>query len=405
MSRERSRANVGLEERVEEIARHVRASAAASASGDATPSEAPAPFWRSRRKSKSLLALAADAKRARAASGGRGGLPPDERPWIRGAFRSEPPGSPVRGFAASLVVHGAVGALAFSSASLGLGSAHMLTRAAAFSAVVVELPRIEPEKRAPAPVVAPPSSKREPAPALGDIAEPVPKGRRERKGKDSVDDGRRAGVLGMLGAIDARGSRATGERGATPGPDQQSPEPFAGIATLRDYDGEGIPIGGAGGAGLGSGTDDGDGAVGGRGSGHARGVLNSFGDGSGDEIVLERRGVASGAPSGTGTLGGGGELGCRDEAAIARAVEARRGSIRRCYNAALKQNPSLAGEISVRFVIGESGAIRTAEIVGRSVADAEMEACVLGELKALRFDESPGCDTVVRYTFHLTRSL
>ncbi|MFN0150308.1 MAG: AgmX/PglI C-terminal domain-containing protein [bacterium] len=398
MSRDKSRASVGLEERVEEIARHVRESAAAE-------SGAAAPVWSSRRKSKSLLALAAEAQRARAASGGSGGAPPGERPWIRGAFRSEGPGSPGRGLAASLVVHGAIGALALSSASFGVGSAHVLTRAAAFSAVVVELPRIEPEKRVPAHVVAPPSSKREAAAALGEIAEPVPSGKRERKGKDSVDDGRRAGVLGMLGSLDARGSRATGERGATPGPDQQSPEPFAGIATLRDYDGEGLPIGGAGGTGLGSGTDDGDGAAGGRGSGHARGVLNSFGDGNGDDVVLERRGVASGAPGGTGALGGSGEPGCRDEAAIARAVEARKGSIRRCYNSALKQNQSLAGEISVRFVIGESGSIRSAEIVGRSVADAEMEACVLGELKKLQFDESPGCDTVVRYTFHLTRSL
>ncbi len=401
MSREKSRANVALEERVDQIARHVRESEAAAAAA----SETPAPVWSSRRKSKSLLALAAEAQRARVASGGSGGGPPDERPWIRGAFRSEPPGSPGRGLAASLVVHGAIGALALSSASFGVGSAHMLTRAAAFSAVVVELPRIEPEKRAPARVVAPPSSNREAAAALGEIPEPVPNGKRERKGKDSVDDGRRAGVLGMLGAIDARGSRATGERGATPGPDQQSPEPFAGIATLRDYDGEGLPVGGAGGTGLGSGTDYGDGAVGGRGSGHARGVLNSFGDGNGDEVILERRGVASGAPGGTGALGGGGELGCRDEAAIARAVEARKGSIRRCYNAALKENQSLAGEISVKFVIGESGAIRSAEIVGRSVADAQMEACVLSELTKLQFDESPGCDTVVRYTFHLTRSL
>jgi hypothetical protein len=362
------------------------------------------------RRSKSPHDAAADSRSApkRAGSAGGGGEPPGKRPWVRGAFRFEPSGPGGRGLVASLALHGIARALAVTAAANGWGAAQVLSRAGAFSAVVVELPKVEmlPKPEPAPPVAAPVATQQEKAAPLGEVPGPVPKGKQSRKGNDKVDDGRRAGVLGMLGSIDARGARDKGTRGSTPGPDQQSPQPFAGMASLRDYAGEGIPVGGAGGTSAGgSGTDEGTGGVGGRGSGQARGLLNSYGDGTGDEIILERRGVADGAVGGTGTGSGDGEPGCRDETAIANVVESRKGSIRRCYNTALQRDPSLSGEISVRFVIGESGGVRSAQIVGQSVSDAELESCVLGELNRLKFEATPGCDTVVRYTFHLTRSL
>lgn len=366
------------------------------------------PLSADRGHSKSLLGLAADAGGAAARTAGRGsgGGPPSKRTWVRGAFRFEPSGPGARGLVVSLALHGVASAIAVTGAANGWGAAHVLSRAAAFSAVVVELPKVEVEPQPAPPIAAPVSTTPEKAAPLGDVPGPVPKGKQSRKGNDKVDDGRRAGVLGMLGSIDARGARETGARGSTPGTDQQSPQPFAGMASLRDYEGDGIPVGGAGGtAAGGSGTDEGTGGVGGRGSGQARGLLNSYGDGTGDEIILERRGVASGVAGGTGSGSGAGDPGCRDETAIANLVESRKGSIRRCYNNALQRDPSLSGEISVRFVIGESGAVRSAQVVGQSVSDSELESCVLGELNRLRFEETPGCDTVVRYTFHLTRSL
>jgi hypothetical protein len=358
---------------------------------------APSSFL-AKRRSNSLLSAAQRAKLAQA--GGGGEVPPGKHAWIRGAFRQEPSRPAANGLLSSLAFHGMFGVAVAAGAFNSLAVTEAFERAAPLSAVVVELPKIEP----PPPIAVPASAGGAPAAPLGEKPGPVPKGLKSRKGNDRANDARQAGVLGMLAGLEGRGNRSSKQRGSTVGPDQGSPAPFAGLAGLKDYEGGYLPVGGAGGTGGGGvGTDEGTGAGGGRGSGQAKGLLNSYGDGTGDQVILERRGSARGAVGGIGTGEGGG--GCRDESAIARIVEANKGAVRRCYNSALKRDKDLLGEISVRFVIAESGAVRTAEIIGRSLSDRELEACVLQTLKSLSFGAKPGCETIVRYTFNLTRSM
>ncbi len=353
-----------------------------------------------KRKPRSLLAGAVGGALP-PSEGGRGvggGAP--RRPWVRGVFRREAGQPLTHGLVASLTLHGGIGALAVAG-GIGFNGAipAQKDRTEQTMAVEVELPKLEPPPIVAARVPLPVSNGLAAA-ALGDVEGPVLKGRRDRKGRDATQDLARVGVLGALGIFEGRGKRASRERGGTTGPDQNSPYPFTGMAGLRESPGSYLPVGGSGGTG--EGTDEGGGAGGGRGLGHAKGLLTSYGDGTGDEIVLERRGSASGVEGGIGTGAGGG--GCRDEEAIARVVNSHKGALRRCYNTALQGDRSLSGDVSVRFVIAESGAVTSAQIVGASVDDAALKSCLVGTVRAWSFGEQPGCDTVVRYTFSMTRS-
>ncbi len=353
-----------------------------------------------RRRTHSLLA---ESKRAGGAGGADGatrarhGYRPHERPWFRGLFRAQSPEAITRGLLVSLACHAALGLAVLAGVFQGVGAAAHDEKTDATSVVEIELPKVAPVA---APRLLPPS--RTPAAPLGDIAGPTPRGRRARKGRDPMEDAARAGVLGMLGKLGGKGYTDTRDRGATPGPDQQSAEPFTGMTGLRDYDGGYLPVGGSGGGPGGAGTDEGGGNGGGRGSGHAKDLLNSYGDGKGDAIILERRGAARGVEGGTGS--GAGDEGCRDEATIVRAVESHKGAIRRCYNTALESNSDLQGDVSVRFVIAESGAVRAVARVGQTLGDAALEACIVARIREWTFGEESGCETIVRYTFHLSRA-
>jgi hypothetical protein len=342
-----------------------------------------------RRRARSILAGAP------AGAGEPRGLAPHQRAWFRGLFRAAPAGPALSGLAVSLAAHAALGAAVVTGALDGVGGWHRVEAPVA-PVVAVELPKIDPAPPAP-PQLQP---ARAPAAPAGETEGPVPKGRRARKGRDEVDDAARLGVLGMIGDLGGKGNTRSRERGGTAGPDQRSAEPFAGLAAgLRDYPGGFLPVGGSGGRGVG--TDEGGGSGGGRGSGRAKDLLNSYGDGTGDQIVLERRGAARGVDGGTG--GTGSDLGCRDEESIARVVSANKGAIRRCYNRALERDEGLRGEISVRFVIAESGAVRSVETSHATISDAALLACVHEQVRALAFGERAGCETIVRYTFNLTR--
>jgi hypothetical protein len=353
--------------------------------------------YEGKKKPRSLLAAAAPPAPPPSERGAADGAP--RRPWARGAFRREAARPMAHGLVVSLAVHGGLGAFAIAG-GLGLGTlpATSAKNASALT-VEVELPKIAPPPPIAVPAAVPPSKGLAAAP-LGEVEGPVLKGRKSRQGRDAIQDAARVGVLGAIGNFEGRGHRAARERGGTAGPDQSSPYPFAGIAGLRDTPGSYLPVGGSGGSG--SGTDEGGGSGGGRGIGHAKGLLTSYGDGTGDQIVLERRGSASGVEGGIGTGSGGG--GCRDEEAIARVVNSHKGRLRHCYNTALQGDRNLSGDVSVRFVIAESGAVSAAQIVGANVADAALNACLLESVRGWSFGEQVGCETVVRYTFSLTRS-
>lgn len=150
--------------------------------------------------------------------------------------------------------------------------------------------------------------------------------------------------------------------------------------------------------GIGFGEGIGSGFGGGEATQRAEDLVASFGDGNGTDLVLDTRG-ALGDGENLPFLEGGG---CRDEHDIARVVFGHRGGVRGCYNRSLLAHPDREGEIGVRFVIDEAGNVVSAEITSRTFEDPEMEACIAARIREWSFGPEPGCETVVRYSFHFS---
>jgi outer membrane biosynthesis protein TonB len=124
------------------------------------------------------------------------------------------------------------------------------------------------------------------------------------------------------------------------------------------------------------------------------------------EVNLDGVGLSSGG-SGIGTLDGGpgagfgigpgpksdgsapskGQL---DPKEIRRVVQADKAKYQQCYEAALAKSPTLAGRVSVRFVVGVDGRVASAENRGSTLADAKVVDCVVQAFSKLRFPAPKG---------------
>jgi hypothetical protein len=71
------------------------------------------------------------------------------------------------------------------------------------------------------------------------------------------------------------------------------------------------------------------------------------------------------------------EVNPRSAEALNRAVKSHYKSIAYCYKHALKKNSSLKGTLELRFVIIPEGDIGQVEIISSSLADPEMEQCII----------------------------
>ena len=175
-----------------------------------------------------------------------------------------------------------------------------------------------------------------------------------------------------------------------------------------------------------AGVGSGGGGVGANGAGGIRGVLPGNGliagsSGSG--------GRAEGA-GGYGTKGAGGgragygkislvgntsgiSLPLDDEASIeggldrdqiAAVINKNKGQIIYCYEQGLQGQPSLAGRVSVQFVINANGRIGIAKVAQTSLRSAQVENCMLAKMKTWQFPHPVGSVNVdVLYPFELRR--
>jgi hypothetical protein len=82
---------------------------------------------------------------------------------------------------------------------------------------------------------------------------------------------------------------------------------------------------------------------------------------------------------------------------IQRVVRANFGRFRACYEQGLTRDPGLEGRISVKFVIGRSGAVEMTSVEDRSLSDASVAACVAKRFDALSFPEPAGGIVTVVY--------
>ncbi|MBI5489076.1 MAG: AgmX/PglI C-terminal domain-containing protein [Deltaproteobacteria bacterium] len=152
----------------------------------------------------------------------------------------------------------------------------------------------------------------------------------------------------------------------------------------------GFGLGDTGQMGQGYGTGDsvGFGASGGTGGG---------GDASGADLA-DRTGRSPDLRLGDATTYGG-----LSKEAIRRIVQQAQPDVRRCYEAALRRDPSVAGRVTVRLVIAADGLVQGALATGDETGDEALVDCLLDAVSGLTF---PAADrvTVVGYPFQLQPS-
>ncbi len=86
---------------------------------------------------------------------------------------------------------------------------------------------------------------------------------------------------------------------------------------------------------------------------------------------------------------------------IREVISKHLGSIKACYEHALKSDPALAGRIELYWRIAPSGAVKDLEVQGDTVGHASLQACVLEAAEAMLFPASEGGLEVI-YPFILS---
>lgn len=87
---------------------------------------------------------------------------------------------------------------------------------------------------------------------------------------------------------------------------------------------------------------------------------------------------------------------------VQRIVRRSFGRFRLCYENGLRENPSLAGRVSVRFLIGRNGETAQVTNAGSTLPSATVVACVLRAFAGLSFPQPEGGTVVVTYPITLS---
>ena len=132
---------------------------------------------------------------------------------------------------------------------------------------------------------------------------------------------------------------------------------------------EGIGLGALGTIGHGSGLGNGQGF--GPGSGYSRGIGRGKHDGHTPVLRVANTTVSGHIPP----------------EVIQRIVRQNFGRFRLCYENGLRNNPNLAGRVSVRFIIGRDGSVSNAGNGGSDMPDAGVVSCVTRAFYGLSFPQ------------------
>lgn len=119
---------------------------------------------------------------------------------------------------------------------------------------------------------------------------------------------------------------------------------------------------------------------------------------SGGVVVVERR-ITGNASLGSGDVEGG--EGTLDASRVAAVLRAQMGGIRSCYERALRNNPTLAGRLELRFTIGTSGRVTAASASGLSAAP-EVGPCVVARVRSLVFPTPEGGSVEFSFPFNFS---
>jgi hypothetical protein len=91
--------------------------------------------------------------------------------------------------------------------------------------------------------------------------------------------------------------------------------------------------------------------------------------------------------------------------AVQRTIERSYGRFRSCYEAGVRKDPLLAGNVRVRFAIGTDGSTFDVGEEGSSLGDADVIGCVLGVFRTMSFPPPSAGMVRVTYPVVLTRSV
>lgn len=195
-----------------------------------------------------------------------------------------------------------------------------------------------------------------------------------------------AKIIGSMGGADGQGEVSDVLRGGDVGGDMDE--------VMSQVRGVGVARGGEGGVlrKVSGGSGDGTGDVADIGSLRAKGGNKAV---ESDDMGSERqvRGkVGRGAPS---TTGGTGQL---SGAEVRRTVGRALGGIKRCYERALRRNPTLEGRVTVQFTVGGGGRVVNATAANNTLTP-EVGTCIVGRIRALRFPSPEGGNVTFSYPF------
>lgn len=93
----------------------------------------------------------------------------------------------------------------------------------------------------------------------------------------------------------------------------------------------------------------------------------------------------------------------RGKEEIQRVIADNRPKLRACYDAALEENPGIAGDLVVSFVIDPEGNVKTAEVnwAESEIHVPELDTCAVEAVKGLKFPASSrGLESKVDYPFN-----
>ena len=92
-------------------------------------------------------------------------------------------------------------------------------------------------------------------------------------------------------------------------------------------------------------------------------------------------------------------LGALDKSLIDAVLKRNMSQIRYCYQRELTNNPKLTGKIVVKFTIAADGTVSRAGIKSSSMGSKNVENCITGRFKRLKFPQPRGGIVIVSYPF------
>ena len=88
-------------------------------------------------------------------------------------------------------------------------------------------------------------------------------------------------------------------------------------------------------------------------------------------------------------------IGGLQECTINSYIRKNFGDIKKCYEKGLEKNPEMKGRVLVNMIISESGDVSLANALRSTLGDAEVENCVAGVIKKIKFPKPKGGGIVI----------